>query len=108
MEIELNLNHHCIETGAKKKYEQLIKHYFSQRCSSAHKLLIERQIEALRFFLEHADFPTLRNLYPKLDGTHKLYVVLKISNNIRDIWIIINDKIVQPEWKDKKLKDNGM
>jgi hypothetical protein len=104
MEIDLNIRNHCIETETKRQYEKLIKHYFSRLCSDADKPVMEFQIEALKFFLEHADFPKLRSAHPELACGGDNLAVLKIPKNFYDIRIIMNKKSLPPRWTDKGTK----
>ena len=103
MEISLKLKNHCIETETKMKYERLISTYFSNSCPKKDAQKIERQIEALKYFLEHADFSKLRSVYPELSGIYELPLTLVIPNGYHKIKININNKIIHPEWK----KRNG-
>ncbi len=99
MKIVFRLKKHCIETESKLKYERLIHTYFSNTCPENDVRKMERQIEALKFFLEHADFPKLRSVYPELSGNNELPFTLVIPNNYRKIKINIDNRIVYPEWK---------
>ena len=99
MEIFLKLKNHCIETEAKLKYERLIHTYFSNACPENDFPKIERQIEALKFFLEHADFAQLRTVYPELCGIKDIPFSLKIPRDYRKIRININSRMICPEWK---------
>ncbi len=103
MEIVLSLKRHCIETEAKKEYERLIQGYFKN--SNQDKSIIEARIEALKFFLEEVDFSRLRSLYPELSGTIELSLKLKISEDFQDLKIVVNDRRIQPEWKETEGTD---
>mmetsp|Transcript_4917 Transcript_4917/g.2744 ORF Transcript_4917/g.2744 Transcript_4917/m.2744 type:complete len:103 (+) Transcript_4917:8612-8920(+) len=98
MEIILTLKQHCIKTAAKRRYEQLINKCFSNKCSDHEKMLIEPEIEALRFFLDNADFVRLRGIYPELSGFNELPITLLIPDNQHEMKIIYNGKIIKPEW----------
>jgi hypothetical protein len=97
MEIVLNLKNHCIETATKREYERSIQNYFKD--SSLERFMLEARIEALKFFLEKADFMRLRSIYPELDGSLELSLTLKVPEDFQKLKIILNDKILKPEWK---------
>ncbi len=99
MKIYFQLEKHCIETEAKKRYKRLISRYLSSTCHDDEKVKIETQVEALKHFLEHADFPQIRGLYPELSGDTASSVMLKIDGNFNDMQIVCNDNIIKPEWK---------
>jgi len=48
---------HCIETTAKKEYEEAVTEYLGEREANA---VLEEKIELLRTFLQSADFKELR------------------------------------------------
>ncbi|MBT3310578.1 MAG: hypothetical protein HN737_12960 [Desulfobacterales bacterium] len=99
MKIEIKLKHHCIKTGAEKKYNKLIKQYFISTLSELKKVDIEAQIEALKFFLENADFNRIRAAYPELSGFDELSITLMIPENHHEIKIAYKDIIINPEWR---------
>jgi len=99
MKIVIELKHHCIKTGAKRKYSKLINRYFSRNLSDPEKIKIEAQIEALKFFLENADFNRLRGVYPELSGFDELSITLMIPDNHHEMKIAYNNRIVKPEWR---------
>lgn len=83
MEIKLTLDHYCIETAAKKAYEASLREYFRSKCgaSVAALNLIEERIESLKFFLEHADFGSLRGQHPELNGNAHATVFLVVPDD---------------------------
>ncbi|MDQ1331708.1 MAG: hypothetical protein QG578_1976 [Thermodesulfobacteriota bacterium] len=66
MKILLDLSGHCIETEAKRIYEESIREYF--RAPDSMRSELEKKIEGLRNFLEYSDFNHLRSLHPSLAG----------------------------------------
>ncbi|MDI6797775.1 MAG: hypothetical protein QMD09_12560 [Desulfatibacillaceae bacterium] len=66
MEILLNLSRHCIETQAKKVYEQELGRYF--KAGPENRPLLEERIGLLKNFLEKVDFGDLRSRHPALSG----------------------------------------
>ncbi len=97
MEIVITLRRHCIKTGIKRRYNQLINQYFCNTLPDQEKIKIEVQIEALKFFLENADFEHLRRIYPELSGIDELSVTLIIPKNHNEITIAYDDRIIKPE-----------
>ena len=90
MEFRFNLNKHCVETESKKIYERLIKRYLDKNCSGKEKGDIEERMEVLKFFLENADFQTLRSAYPNLSGNVDKLVTLDIPGMKEDIFMLID------------------
>lgn len=66
MKITLNLSKHCIETEAKRIYEDSLTQYFKVFDSKRPEL--EEKIEGLRNFLEYTDFNHLRSRHQALAG----------------------------------------
>ena len=99
MEIILSLKKHCIETAAKKSYEQLIQSYFKNKGDDPS--VLEARIDALKFFIERADFARLRTDYPELSGNVQLPITLSIPEEFESMEIVMKDKRIQPEWKEK-------
>ncbi len=87
----------CIKRSAKKRYERVLKEYFSKTVSEDKKALIEKEIEALKFFLENADFSRIRSGYKELSGVKNIRVSLLIRK--RNYKIVLDDKIIRPYWK---------
>jgi len=79
MEIPVTIEHHCIETASRRLYESLITLYFKGTVSDPKRADVENRLEALLFFLEHADFSVLRHRYPELNGTVKSRVILNVD-----------------------------
>ena len=61
--------------------------------------MIEGEIEALKFFLENVDFSRLRSVYPELSGADDVHLKLVIPEHHREMKIVYNDRIIQPEWR---------
>ena len=99
MKIEIMLKQHCIKTGVKRRYSKLLNRYFNNVISDQEKVEIETKIEALKFFLENADFDQLRFVYPELSGFDELTIMLKIPENHHEITIAYKDRIINPEWR---------
>ena len=70
MEIELFLNGHCIETAAKRRYEQIVTELLK---GDDEKL--EKELEFILEFLKKADFRELRR--KGFDGSRKIWVRIK-------------------------------
>jgi hypothetical protein len=66
MKILLDLSRHCIETEAKRIYEEGLTQYFKAPDSKRPEL--EEKIEGLWNFLEYSDFRQLRSSHPVLAG----------------------------------------
>jgi hypothetical protein len=66
MIIHLDLSKHCIETEAKRIYEESLRRYFS--APDSEKPELEEKIEGLKNFLEYSDFRQLRSSHPVLAG----------------------------------------
>ncbi|MBF0120656.1 MAG: hypothetical protein HQK79_17650 [Desulfobacterales bacterium] len=89
MEIVLKINKFCIQTEARKEYEKLIRLYFKD---SSDVSLLEEAIEGLKFFLEKADFKSIRSTYPELSGGSNITVVFEKSIYKNEITIKWNQK----------------
>jgi len=59
--------------------------------------VVEAQIEALKFFLENANFERLRSSYPELSGIGELFITLMIPENHHKMEIAFNDIIIKCE-----------
>ena len=90
--IKLDLRNHCIQTEAKRIYNQGIAQYFN---SDSDKIQLEVQIEMLKTLLETCDFPRLRSKYPELAGHSHNEVALATDQRNR-IVVLINGKIIDP------------
>jgi len=78
MKILLNLSKHCIETEAKRIYEESLMQYF--KVSDSKRPELEEKIEGLKNFLEYSDFNHLRSSHPALSGIGGGKAVLHIFN----------------------------
>ena len=101
MKLTIDTRRHCIETGAKKKYERLLRQYFKPGCSENEKHVLEQQIQALIYFLENADFSDLRNQY-HISGQAAPSSVLVIPEAFEQMYIHLNHQVFYPVWKKKK------
>ncbi len=99
MEIVLEIRGHCIETVSKKTYERLLRQYFAKSTSDEEKTVLENRIEGLRFFIENADFNSLRNGYAELNGDRNLTAVLRIPQDLFQINISFENKSISPKWQ---------
>ncbi|MBW1650883.1 MAG: hypothetical protein JRJ44_09485 [Deltaproteobacteria bacterium] len=97
MKIVLDLRGFCIKKSAEKKYERALNKYFNKKISEDKKAAIEKEIEALKFFLQNADFSKLRGRYKELSGVKNIRVALLVGK--QDYKIVLNDKIIKPYWK---------
>ncbi len=88
MKIKLNLSNHCIQTEAKRLYNQSVSQFFKAGAESSR---LEKKIEILKTVLEKCDFPRLRSRYPELAGSHTGEAILTIGKQNR-IVIHINGK----------------
>ena len=70
MEIELSLNGQCIETAAKRRYEQIVTELLERDDKK-----LERELEFILEFLKKADFRELRR--KGFDGSRKICVRIK-------------------------------
>lgn len=70
MELELILKGHCIETAAKRRYEQIVAALLERDDEK-----LERELEFLLDFLKHADFSDLRK--KGFDGSREMRVRVK-------------------------------
>jgi len=96
VEIGININGFCIETGSKRTYQRLLGRYFDKSISGRDRAILEEQIEGITFFLKHADFKCLRNQYPELNGERMIRLVLKIPKNKHEMTIEYNGVEIAP------------
>ena len=87
IEIKIDINGYCIETGSKRTYERLLGRYFDKSISGRDRTILEKQIEGITFFLKHADFKRLRSQYPELNGARTMQLILKIPKNKHEMTI---------------------
>lgn len=100
MEILLDLSRYCIETASKKKYERLIRQYFKIKAFDKQKTTTEKQISALKYFLENADFSELRNHFSG-SGSVKKKAFLIVSQHFENMHIRFDNIPLYPTWKKK-------
>jgi len=91
MEIYLDISRLCIETAAQKKYEGLIRQYFKAKALDKEKIIFEKQINALKYFLEKADFSLLRNFCSNA-GLVETMAILIVPWQVEDMHVRFNDK----------------
>ncbi len=70
MEVVLHLKGHCIETAAKKRYEELVSELLKRDDEEK-----ERELEFLLEFLKKANFSELRKM--GFDGSREMLVRVK-------------------------------
>ncbi|MFH2067412.1 MAG: hypothetical protein ABIK15_19585 [Pseudomonadota bacterium] len=100
MEIPITIEKHCIETTARRLYEKLMGRYFGKSISGREKRIVEDRMEAILFFLEHADFGSLRHQHSELNGTMKTQVVLDIDTKKKNIAIRWEGKEIPVSFRD--------
>ena len=99
MKIPLDLSRHCIETEAKRIYEESLKQYF--KVSDSKRPGLEEKIEGLRNFLEYSDFSHLRSSHPVLAGREGGKAALHLLG--RDLFEIeIDGRFYKPQKKDRR------
>jgi hypothetical protein len=95
MDIEFQMTSLCIQTEARKRYERLMSEYFKQAGPGGDLSDLEERIEALLYFLEHADFGYLRSTYPFLNGNREsANVVLHIPDNLKKMKLICDKEVI--------------
>jgi len=95
MDIQFQMTSLCIQTEARKRYERLMGEYFKQAGSGRNLSDMEERIEALLYFLEHADFGYLRSTYPFLNGTREgANVVLHIPANLKKMKLVYDQEMI--------------
>lgn len=77
MKISLDVSSHCVQSAAKSLHEALVRALFKAGAGEAETL--EEKIEALKLFLETADFPALRSSHSALAGGSAQTVILEID-----------------------------
>ncbi len=70
----MHLKGHCIETAAKKRYEQLVKELLNEENEEK-----EKELEFLLEFLKKANFSELRKA--GFDGSEEMFVRIAKSGN---------------------------
>ena len=101
MEIGLHLRHHCIQTAARRKYEDLLRQVLKPSGQGRGSLLLEAEIEGLRFLLESCDFSHLRSRYPALSGREETRAVLQIPRDMKETVICCGGEKIRPKWRGK-------
>ena len=97
IELELNLAKACIETETKRTYERLLREYLRKSTPAQQRRILARRIEALKIFLEHADFGYLRTNYAALRGQASTRITLLLSNNPYETEIVLGDGRIRPK-----------
>jgi len=100
MDISLDLRQLCIETASQKKYEHLIRQYFKTKPFDPKKIILERQISALKYFLEKTDFQDLRNRFNRSSPIEKKAILI-IPQPLEKMYVWFNKTIFYPVWKNK-------
>jgi hypothetical protein len=96
VEIRIDLNGYCIETGTKRTYERLLGQYFDKFISERDRSILEERIEGITFFLKHADFKHIRSRCPELNGEQMIRLILKIPKNRHEMTIEYNGVKIAP------------
>jgi hypothetical protein len=101
MKIRLDLTKHCIQTAAKRKYNQLISNYFKSSHAERTESL-ESEISLLKAALESLDFSWLRATYPELrgGGTDEIAILQKTDTPIT---ISINGRTIHATYQNNQL-----
>jgi hypothetical protein len=99
MNILFNLKNHCLETEAKRQYEQSIGSFFSKHHSPIERNALEMKIQALLFFVGHADFPRLRSKYSELAGNNEISVELNFTGKFDAMQLRIHGGDNITDWK---------
>ncbi|MBU1056080.1 MAG: hypothetical protein KKC46_19985 [Proteobacteria bacterium] len=98
MKIKMNLSGHCIETEAKRLYNNSITEFFENSESTDSEL--EEKIEGLKSFLEYTDFAHLRGRHPVLAGTEEGKAILNLlGENLFELEV--NESIYRAQKKDR-------
>lgn len=96
MKIQLNTTRFCIGTGAKKKYEELLKCYFKFKGSKNDRLDLEQKIEGLKYFLKNVNIPKLRSKFPELDKGGNTELILEFVPDLSNFTICYNNTTINP------------
>lgn len=94
----IDISRHCIETASKKIYNCIINQYFNAETTDIEKKSIEKQIDALVYFLENTDFSELRNQYRQA-GSLSTISILVIPKNLENMHIKVDNTVFYPVWK---------
>ena len=87
IEIKIDINGYCIETGSKRTYDRLLSRYFNKSIPGRDRSILEKQIEGITYFLKHADFRSLRSQHPELNGIRVMQIILKIPEDKHEMTI---------------------
>ncbi len=71
--LDLDLNHHCIATEVKRRYNRALSRLLKGDGAGDD---LEAEVELLKLALETLDFPAMRSRYPDLSGDTGVSVVL--------------------------------
>jgi len=93
MEIDLDLQRHCIETAMKRRCNAAISAYFGR---NADKVVLESEIAALQKALQDFDFRQLRSRWPMLSGGSRCHAVLKLGRAGKPQLAVDEVRIVPP------------
>ena len=96
VEIEIDIDGFCIETGSKRIYERLLGKCFDKAISGRDRSILEEQIDGITFFLKHADFKRLRSQYPEMNGERAIRLNLKIPKNKHEMTIEYSGDEIAP------------
>ena len=94
MKILVDISKKCIQGGARRAYENRLTACL--KASESQLDALEREVEALKTFLETTDFPLLRAAHPALAGGQVKEAFLIFSEPDRIVVEIDGQKIVVP------------
>jgi len=86
MQIDLNLEKHCIETEIKRRHDRCISRYFKRDGDLSR---IEGELELLEEAMRTLDFGTLRSRYADLAGQSEASITL--TRDDRALLVILID-----------------
>lgn len=102
MTITIKTDRYCIETAAKKRYEELLRQVLKADTNDNRTVQLETSIETLKTFLENADMSILRRSYPELDKGGDTEVALRVDNANDQITLTFQGKVVTAPLKEDK------
>jgi hypothetical protein len=105
MKILLDLSKHCIETEAKRIYEESLVQYF--KASDSKRLELEEKIEGLKNFIEYQDLNHLRSSHPALAGREGCKAVLHVLDRIL-FKIEIDGRFYIPQKKERQQSERSL
>lgn len=104
MKIQLDVSRHCIQTAAKRKYNQLISNYFKSDASAPENTkILESEISLLKEALENLDFAWLRSTFPELRGGGPDDIVVISAEADNKITITINGRTIHATNQNYKI-----